>query len=232
MRVIAYLLGMESIDEKLIERVERYAEALCAAQDAVLAENLKNAERAGLPAINVSPNEGKLLYLLAKISGAQRILEIGTLGGYSTTWLARAIPPEGKLITLEVDPKNAEVARKNLRLAGLDGQVEVRVGNAVETMRHIAASGEAPFDRVFIDADKPRYAEYLRLALELTRPGSLILADNVIRNGRVLDASPGDANAQGARAFNDAMAAHPRLESVILPIYRDKLDGLSISRVK
>jgi predicted O-methyltransferase YrrM len=223
---------MESIDEKLIDRVDRYVEALCAPQDAVLAENLKNAERAGLPSINVSPNEGKLLYLLAKVSGARHILEIGTLGGYSTTWLARALPPGGKLITLEVDPTNADVARKNLRLAGLEGQVEVRVGNAAETMRQMAASREGPFDLVFIDADKPRYVEYLRLALELTQSGSLILADNVIRNGRVLEASPGDANARGAKAFNDVMAAHPRLESIILPIYRDKLDGLSISRVK
>ncbi len=223
---------MESIDEKLIDRVDRYVEALCAPQDAVLIENLKNAERAGLPAIHVSPNQGKLLYLLAKIAGARRILEIGTLGGYSTTWLARALPPDGTLFTLEVDPKNAEVARKNLQLAGLDGRMEVRVGNAAETMRQMAATGEDPFDLVFIDADKPRYLEYLRLALELTQSGSLILADNVIRNGRVLDASPADANARGAKAFNDMMAAHPRLESIILPIYRDKLDGLSISRVK
>ena len=223
---------MESIDEKLIDRVDRYVEALFAPQDAILAENLKKAGRAGLPGINVSPTEGKLLYLLAKISGARRILEIGTLGGYSTTWLARALPPEGRLITLEAEPKHAEVARNNLRLAGLDPLVEVRVGNAAESMRQMAAAGDGPFDLVFVDADKPSYVEYLRLALELTKPGSLILADNVIRNGRVLDASPADANARGAKAFNDAIAAHPELESVILPIYRDKLDGLSISRVK
>jgi predicted O-methyltransferase YrrM len=195
-------------------------------------ENLKNAERAGLPSINVSPNEGKLLYRLTKISGARRILEIGTLGGYSTTWLARALPTGGKLISLEVDPKSVGVARSNLRLAGLESQVEVRVGNAAETKRQMADAAKGPFDLVFIDADKPRYIEYLKLALELTLPGSLILADNVIRNGRVLELSPTDANARGAKAFNDAMAAHPRLESAILPIYRDKLDGLSISRVK
>lgn len=223
---------MEPINEKLIDRVDHYVEALCAPQDTVLIENLKNAAQAGLPAINVSPSEGKLLYLLAKISGARRVLEIGTLGGYSTTWLARAIPPEGKLITLEVDLKNAEVARKNLELAGLNGRVEVRVGNAAETMRQLAVAGEDPFDLVFIDADKPRYPEYLRLALELTRTGSLILADNVIRNGRVMEAFPTDANARGAKAFNEEIAAHPRLESVILPIYRENLDGLSISRVK
>jgi len=232
LRVIAYVVGMESIDEKLIDRVDRYVEALCARQDAALVENLKNAERAGLPAINVSPNEGKLLSLLAKLSGARRILEIGTLGGYSTTWLARALPPDGKVITLEVDSKNADVARMNLKLAGVEERVEVRVGNAADTMRKMTAAHEDPFDLVFIDADKPRYPEYLKLALELTRPGSLILADNVIRNGRALEASPSDANARGVKAFNEAMAAHPRLESIILPIYRDKLDGLAISRVK
>jgi predicted O-methyltransferase YrrM len=136
---------MESIDEKSIDRVDRYVEALCAPQDAVLVENLKNTEQAGFPSINVSPNEGKLLYLLAKASGARRVLEIGTLGGYSTTWLARALPGDGKLITLEVDPRNAELARKNLKLAGLDGQVEVRVGNAAETMRQwpTAAKGHS-----------------------------------------------------------------------------------------
>ena len=222
---------MESIDEKLAGRVDRYIEALFARQDSVLTENLKNAGLAGLPSINVSPNEGKLLFLLAKISGASRILEVGTLSGYSTTWLARALPPDGKVITLEVDPKHAEVARKNLRLAGLDRQVEVRVGNAAETLRQMAAGGEPPFDLVFIDADKPRYVEYLGLTLALTRSGSLILADNLIRSGRV-EAAPSDPNARGAKTFNEALAAEPRLESIILPIYRDKLDGLSISRVK
>ena len=223
---------MESIDEKLAGRVDRYIEALFARQDSVLTENLKNAGLRGLPSINVSPNEGKLLFLLAKISGASRILEVGTLSGYSTTWLARALPPDGKVISLEVDPKHAEVARKNLRLAGLDRQVEVRVGNAAETLRQMAAGGEPPFDLVFIDADKPRYVEYLGLTLALTRSGSLILADNLIRSGRVLEAAPSDPNARGAKTFNEALAAEPRLESIILPIYRDKLDGLSISRVK
>ena len=223
---------MERIDEQLIDRVDRYVEALCAPQDAVLAENLKNAAAAGLPAINVSPTQGKLLYLLVKIGGARRILEIGALGGYSTTWLARALPRDGKAITLEVDPKHAEVSRRNLKLAGLDVQVEVRVGDAAESLRKMIAAGEPPFDLIFIDADKPRYAEYLRLAVEVSRSGTVILADNLLRNGRVLEENPTDTNDRGAKAFNDAMAAHPRLESIILPIYRDKLDGLSISRVK
>lgn len=223
---------MERIDEQLIDRVDRYVEALCAPRDTALEQNLKNAAAAGLPAINVSPSEGKLLYLLAKISGARHILEIGALGGYSTTWLARALPHGGTAVTLEVDPKHAEVTRANLKLAGLDAQVEVRVGNAAESMRKMVAAGEPPFDLIFVDADKPRYVEYLRLAVELSRSGTLILADNLLRNGRVLEQEPADVNARGAKAFNEAMAAHPRLESIILPIYRDKLDGLSISRVK
>jgi predicted O-methyltransferase YrrM len=223
---------MERIDEQLIDRVDRYVEALCAPRDAALEQNLKNAAAAGLPAINVSPSQGKLLYLLAKISGAHRILEIGALGGYSTTWLARALPRDGRAITLEVDAKHAEVTRGNLKLARLDAQVEVRVGDAAESMRKMIAAGEPPFDLIFVDADKPRYVEYLRLAVELSRSGTLILADNLLRNGLVLDDHPSDVNARGAKAFNEAMAAHPRLESIILPIYRDKLDGLSISRVK
>jgi predicted O-methyltransferase YrrM len=223
---------MEPINEQLIDRVDRYVEALCAPQDAVLAENLENAAAAGLPAINVSPSQGKLLYLLARISGAARILEIGALGGYSTTWLARALPHDGRAITLEVDPKHAEVTRGNLKLAGLNAQVEVRVGDAAESMRKMVAAGQPPFDLIFIDADKPRYVEYLRLAVELSRSGTVILADNLLRNGRVLEKNPADANDCGAKAFNEAMAADPRLESIILPIYRDKLDGLSISRVK
>jgi predicted O-methyltransferase YrrM len=223
---------MEIIDEQLVERIEQYIEALFVPGDAVLAENLKDAEAAGLPSINVSPNQGKLLYLLARISGAARILEIGTLGGYSTTWLARALPPGGKIVTLELSPANAEVARKNLARAHLECQVEVRVGDAPGTLRKMIAAGEAPFDLIFIDADKPRYVEYLHLALQVSHPGSVILADNLIRNGRVLEDRPSDDLAHGVKAFNDAIAIHPRLESIILPIYRGKVDGLSISRVK
>lgn len=223
---------MEPIDEHLINRVDRYLEALYAPPDLVLAENLRQSREAGLPAINVSAVQGKLLYLLAKIAGARRILEIGTLGGYSTTWLARSLPPAGKLITLELNPKHVAVASGNLQRANLDSLVELRAGDAGEAMRRMATSGEGPFELVFIDADKPRYCEYLELALELCRPGSVILADNLLRNGRVLDNAPADADARGVKAFNEAIAAHPRLESLILPIFRGKLDGLSISRVK
>jgi len=223
---------METIDEHLVERIEHYIEALFAPCDPALAENLRDAEAAGLPSINVSPNQGKLLYLVARISGAARILEIGTLAGYSTTWLARALPPGGTILTIELNPKNAEVAQKNLARAHLECQVEVRVGDASHTLRKMIAAGVAPFDLIFIDADKPRYVEYLHLALQVSHPGSVILADNLIRNGRVLEDPPADDLARGVRAFNDAIAKHPRLESIILPIYRGKVDGLSISRVK
>jgi predicted O-methyltransferase YrrM len=223
---------MEAIDEQLLERIDRYLEALFVPPDAVLLESLKDAETAGLPSINVSPNQGKLLYLLARISRAARILEIGTLGGYSSTWLARALPAGGQLITLEIDPSYAEVARMNLARAGFGDQVEVRVGDAAGTVRKMIAAREAPFDLIFIDADKPRYVEYLHLALPLSHSGTVILADNLIRNGRVLDDQPGDELVRGVKAFNEAIAAHPRLESIILPIYRGKVDGLSISLVK
>lgn len=223
---------MEGIDEQLVDRVDRYLEGLFVGSDPVLEENLKDAAAAGLPAINVSPNQGKLLYLLARVLGASRILEIGTLGGYSTTWLARALTPDGRLISLELNPRFAEVARGNLARAGFDDKVEVRVGDAARSLRTMIASRESPFDLVFIDADKPRYVEYLHLALDLTHPGSVVLADNLIRNGRVLDNPPADELARGVKAFNEDIAAHPRLESIILPIYRGKLDGLSISRVK
>ncbi len=223
---------MEQFNEQLAVKVDGYIETLFNPPDAALLHNLKDAESSGLPTINVSPNEGKLLYLLAKIARAKRVLEIGTLGGYSTTWLARALPVEGKVITLELDLKHAEVARKNLARAGVADRVEVRVGRATETLRQMISEHEAPFDLIFIDADKPGYVEYLELALQLAHDGTVILADNVIRNGRALNPQPGDANARGVQAYNESMAARPELESIILPIIRENLDGLSISIVK
>jgi predicted O-methyltransferase YrrM len=154
------------------------------------------------------------------------------LGGYSTTWLARALPADGTVITLELEQKHAEVARKNLERAGVTERVEVRVGRAVDTLRRMIAQHEAPFDLIFIDADKAGYVEYLDLALQLARSGTVILADNLIRNGRVMDQQPRDESSRGVKAFNDALAANPRLESIILPIIRENLDGLSISIVK
>jgi predicted O-methyltransferase YrrM len=223
---------MESFNEQLAIRIDTYIEHLLNPQDEALAQNLQNAQAADLPTINVSPNEGKLLYLVAKMAHAQRALEIGTLGGYSTTWLARALPTGGKVITLELEPKHAEVARNNLERAGVADRVEVRVGRAVDALRRMIAQHEAPFDLIFIDADKSSYVEYLDLSLQLSHPGTVILADNLIRNGRVLDDRPADEAARAVRAFNDALAANGKLESIILPIIRSNLDGLSISIVK
>jgi caffeoyl-CoA O-methyltransferase len=223
---------MESFDELLAVKVDRYIEHLLNPHDEALAQNLQTAQAADLPTINVSPNEGKLLYLLAKIAGAKRVLEIGTLGGYSTTWLARAVPTDGRVITLELDEKHAEVARQNLDRAGVADRVEVRVGRAATSLRQMIEQHAAPFDLIFIDADKAGYVEYLDLSLHLSHTGTVILADNLIRNGRVIDQQPGDASARGAKAFNDALAANEKLESIILPIIRENLDGLSISIVK
>jgi caffeoyl-CoA O-methyltransferase len=223
---------MESLNEQLVERIDRYIEHLFTPADPALLENLKDADAAGLPAINVSPNQGKLLYLLVKIAGAKRVLEIGTLGGYSTTWLARALPSDGALITLEMEPKHAQIARRNLERAGLGGVVDIRVGRATDSLRDLIRSGSEPFDAIFIDADKTGYVEYLELSLQLSHPGTLILADNVIRQGLVLDENPPDASDRGARAYNHAIAHHPRLESLVLPIIRDRIDGLAISVVR
>ena len=223
---------MNPVSSDLLLAIDRYVEELFAPTDSLLANNLKAAEAAGLPSINVSAAEGKLLYLLAKVAGARRVLEIGTLGGYSTTWLARALPAGGTVISLEVDPRHAAVARKSVEGAAPGVSVEVRLGDAVESLRAMIAAREAPFDVVFIDADKGRYVQYLDLSLQLCRSGSIVLGDNLIRHGLVLDASTTDESARGARAYNEAIASHPRLESIVLPLVRDKVDGLSISRVR
>jgi len=223
---------MNPVSSDLLLAIDRYVEELFAPTDSLLANNLKAAEAAGLPSINVSAAEGKLLYLLAKVAGARRVLEIGTLGGYSTTWLARALPAGGTVISLEVDPRHAAVARKSVEGAAPGVSVEVRLGDAVESLRVMIAAREEPFDVVFIDADKGRYVQYLDLSLQLCRSGSIVLGDNLIRHGLVLDASTTDESARGARAYNEAIASHPRLESIVLPLVRDKVDGLSISRVR
>jgi predicted O-methyltransferase YrrM len=223
---------MEPLTEELAERIDSYIEELFTREDDALRENVADSAANGLPAIQVSANQGKLLYLIAKMCGARRVLEIGTLGGYSTTWLARALPVSGSALTLERDPSYAAVARRNLERAGVADRVDIRVGLASESLRQLIRDGTAPFDLVFLDADKTGYVEYLELSLELSRPGTVILADNVIRHGLVLDANPADPFDRGARAYNQAIASHPRLESVILPIIRHRLDGLAISIVR
>lgn len=223
---------MKPVNEDLLEQIDSYVEHLFVTPDAALDQNLADADAAGLPSINVSPNQGRLLYMIAKMSRAQRVLEIGTLGGYSTTWLARALPKNGEVVTLEMKPENAAVARKNLERAGVGHIVDIRVGRGDESLRRMIADGEEPFDLIFIDADKPGYVGYLTQVMQLSHSGTVILADNLIRHGDVLPDVPPDENAAGVKAYNALIASDPRLESILLPVLRGKVDGLSISIVK
>jgi predicted O-methyltransferase YrrM len=212
--------------------VDRYVTDLFMAPDAALETALAASAAADLPAINVSPAQGKLLHLLARAQGARNILEIGTLGGYSTIWLARALPAGGRLITLEANPKHAAVARANIARAGLTRVVELRLGLAIETLPQLAAERLGPFDLIFIDADKPGYPEYLPWALELSRPGSLIIADNVVRKGEVANAASTDPNVQGVRRYNALLAAEPRVSATVLQTVGSKgYDGLAVALV-
>src|SRR5918912_4194108 len=197
------------------ESVDAFLTGLLSPDDEVVAAVRQASDAAGLPPIAVSAPQGKLLSVLARAIAARRILEIGTLGGYSTIWLARGLAPGGRVITLEYSPRHAEVARANLAHAGLADVVDVHVGRALDTLPALAAEQPEPFDLVFIDADKAPYAEYLEWAIRLTRPGALIVGDNVVRRGRVAD--PGkDADAAGVRAFLERLAADPRVEGTAL----------------
>jgi predicted O-methyltransferase YrrM len=212
--------------------VDSYIADLFLPPDPALQRTLQTSAAAGLPAIAVAPHEGKLLMLLARAIGARRILEIGTLGGYSTIWLARALPNEGTLITLEYNPTHAEVARENIAHAGLAHLVDIRIGRANDTLAQIAAERPQPFDFVFIDADKEGYVDYLDWSLQLSRPGTLIVADNVIRDGKVLDADTEDPLVQGVRRFNEVLAAEPRVIATALQTVGSKgYDGMAIALV-
>jgi predicted O-methyltransferase YrrM len=212
--------------------VDQYLADLLLPADPVLDAALTDSAAHGLPAINVSPPQGKFLHLLARIHGARNILEIGTLGGYSTIWLARALPPGGRLITLEFDPKHAEVAKANLDRAGLTGVVELRLGQAIETLPQLAAEGRGPFDLIFIDADKPNTAAYFAWAIKLSRPGSVIIVDNAIRKGAVADSSSTDPNVLGMRRFLEAMAAEPRVTGTAIQTVGGKgYDGFAVALV-
>jgi len=212
--------------------VDRYVTDLFVAPDPALENALATSAAADLPAINVSPAQGKLLHLLARAHGARNILEIGTLGGYSTIWLARALPAGGRLITLEANPKHAAVARANIAQAGLTRVVDLRLGQAIETLPQLAAEKLGPFDLIFIDADKPGYPDYLFWALELSQPGSLIIADNVVRNGEVANAASTDPNVHGVRRYNALLAAEPRVTATVLQTVGSKgYDGLAVALV-
>jgi predicted O-methyltransferase YrrM len=187
--------------------VDQYFSESLLPSDSALESALEESAAAGLPAISVSPNQGKLLQMLAQIVGARAILEIGTLGGYSTIWLARGLRPGGRLITLEVDPKHADVARLNVSRAGLQNVVEVRIGNALEILPQLSAERLGPFDLIFIDADKPNIPAYFEWSLKLSRPGTLIIVDNVVRGGAVTDANSSDPSVQGVRRFVELLGA-------------------------
>lgn len=203
-----------------------------APHDAVLESALAASTAGGLPEIQVSPPLGKLLHLLARLTNARAILEIGTLGGYSTIWLARALAPGGRVVTLEFDPKHAEVARANFARAGLTDSIEVHVGRALDTLPRLAAEGRGPFDLVFIDADKASNPDYFSWALRLTRPGSLILIDNVVRDGKVTDASSAEPDVQGTRRALEMMAADPRVTATAIQTVGVKgWDGFAIALV-
>ncbi len=212
--------------------VDDYLQDLIVPPDPALDAAMDASEAAGLPAIAVSPAQGKFLMLLAQIQGARTILEIGTLGGYSTIWLARALPADGRLITLEAVPKHAEVASANIARAGLSDRVEVRVGKALQTLPQLEAEGVSPFDLIFIDADKQNNPHYLAWALKFSRRGGLIITDNVIRDGRVIDAATDDPNIQGVRRFHELVAAEPRLSATTIQTVGSKgYDGFTLAVV-
>ena len=218
--------------KELWKAVDQYITDLLVPADPVLDAALRASDTAGLPSIQVSPTEGKLLYILARMHNAQRILEIGTLGGYSTIWMARALPPDGRLLTLEADAHHAEVARENFVHAGLSNLIQLRLGPALDTLPHVAKEGYAPFDLIFIDANKSNMPEYFEWALRLSRRGTVIIADNIVRDGAVIDAHSTDPDIQGVRRFNEFLAAEPRVIATEIQTVGSKgYDGFALALV-
>jgi predicted O-methyltransferase YrrM len=212
--------------------VDRYINEVVITPDPALEAAIQASTEAGLPAISVAPNQGKLLQLLARLQGARRILEIGTLGGYSTIWLARALPAGGRIVTLELEQKHADVAQANFARAGVSEVIELRLGRAIDTLAQLAAERAGPFDFIFIDADKASMAEYFTWSLKLSRPGSVIVIDNVIRKGAVVDAASEDASVRGVRRFNELLAKEKRVSATTLQTVGSKgYDGFTLALV-
>jgi predicted O-methyltransferase YrrM len=217
---------------ELWAEVDRYIDDHVVREDEALQKALSAAARAGLPAISVTPAQGKLLHLLARGIGARTVLELGTLAGYSTIWLARAVAPKGRVISLEAEPKHATVARKNLARAGLEKVVDVRVGRALDTLPELRDEGVGPFDLIFIDADKPNVPEYFDWAVQLSRPGSLILVDNVVRDGALVDDSTTDPNVLGVRRLHERLAKDKRVTATSIQTVGAKgYDGFTLAIV-
>jgi predicted O-methyltransferase YrrM len=218
--------------QELWTAIDEYVNSRLIGADPILDEAREASLQGGLPDIAVAPNQGKFLYLLARIRGVKNVLEIGTLGGYSTIWLARALPEDGRLITLEAHAKHAEVARGNIERAGFAAIVELRVGKAADSLPELAAEGCEPFDLVFIDADKAGIPEYFEWALKLSHPGTLIIVDNVIREGGILDSDSTDLNIQGVRRFNEMLAAETRVSATCIQTVGTKgHDGFTLALV-
>jgi predicted O-methyltransferase YrrM len=213
--------------------VDRYFADLLIPRDDVLDEVLRSSAAANLPAIHVSPAQGKLLHLLARMQGARRILEIGTLAGYSTIWLARSLPSDGTLVTLEADARHAQIARANIERAGLSRIVDLRLGRALDTLPTLEVQcRQTPFDLIFIDADKPALADYFEWSVKLSRPGTVIIADNVVRDGRVVDAASDDGSVQGVRRFNEMLGKDKRVTATAIQTVGSKgYDGLALAIV-
>lgn len=218
--------------KKVWSQVDAYLDGLLAPADPALAAALDSNRDAGLPSIDVPASLGKFLAMLVQIAGARRVLEVGTLGGYSTIWMARALPVDGRLVTLELKPENAAIARANLARAGILDRVEIRVAPALDSLRNLVAGGAAPFDLIFLDADKKSLPDYLDWSLKLARPGTVILADNVVRDGKVLDADSGDPDVEGVRRFLEDAAKNPRLSATALQTVGARgYDGFAVVRV-
>jgi caffeoyl-CoA O-methyltransferase len=215
------------MNAELFGSVDNYINDLVAPHDEALAAAEREIIESGIPQISVSANQGKFLQVLAKLSGAKKILEVGTLGGYSTIWMARALPPGGKVVTLELESKHAEVARKNFERAGLANVIDIRLGKAIDILPTLKAEG--PFDMIFIDADKPPYTEYFQWALKLSKPGTLIVADNVIRGGKVLDPKTDDEMVKGVQRFNKFLSQTTGVTATIIQnVGAKEHDGMAL----
>ncbi len=221
------------MDKQIFGEVDQYINQLLLPDDPLWSDIIKSIEEAGLPPISVSANQGKFLQILVFLTKPKKVLELGTLGGFSTIWMARALPEGGKLITLEFNPVCARVAQHNIDRAGLADKVEIRIGKAIELLPQLLEAQEGPFDMIFIDADKPPYAEYFDFAVKLSRPGTLIICDNVIRDGKVLDPASTDEMVQGVQRFNLALAQDKRVDaSIIQTVGLKEHDGMAITVVR
>ncbi|MBK1897003.1 O-methyltransferase [Chryseobacterium paridis] len=220
------------MNQQLFEKVDEYISNLLAPEDIILQETIQSLDDASMPQISVTPTQGKFLQLMLLTSKAKRILELGTLGAYSTIWMARAIPSDGKIITVEFDPHHAHIASQNIAKAGFSEKIDLRIGKAMDILKELISNGEDAFDFIFIDADKPPYAEYFELALQLSHPGTLIICDNVIREGKVLDENTNDERVKGVQRFNKMLANNPKVTATIMQTVGAKeYDGMAIAIV-